>query len=85
MPRKEKQAESEKVPQPFDFDGPFQDKDVYGVNYYVETRFLTREDANLWIKEQYRLIDKDIEVYEDGLKGNRKAVKKKGLIARLLG
>jgi len=83
MPRKEKQVESEKVPQPFDFDGPFQDKDPYGVNYYVEARFLSREDANLWIEEQYRLLHKHIEVYEDGLKGNSKAVKKKGLMTRL--
>src|SRR5688572_18670888 len=81
MPRKERPVASEpcKVTQPFDFDGPFQDKDAYGANYYVEVRFLNREDANLWIEEQYRNMDKDIEVYEESLGGK----KKKGLMARL--
>jgi hypothetical protein len=76
---KNKQAECKK-PVPFDFDGPFQDKDMYGANYYVEVRFLSRADANGWIEEQYKLMDKDIEDYEEGL-----APKKKSLMARLLG
>ena len=79
MARNDKQAKSN-VPKPFDFDGPFEDKDPFGANHYVEVRFLNRAEANAWIEAQYRKMDTGIEVYEEPLSD-----RPKGIFARMFG